>query len=247
MIKWIDAVFGDAFVAYTHLKALCTFVEAVLRYGACCAPSSRPCVSLHFFSPCKHSVRSWRNFRSKTSPPRAPPNTLCGARMKTAEACVVVAGQSCVGEPPLAPRNGPRRRCRRSCPRLPLSAPHRPARRSLGLDGGSPDYASYLVTPLPKKEALVRKLLNQMYGEGKSVRPPAHPPAGRRRQPSPPPPRRPDSSPPSSEPLPCCTCWVDLNRPSRVAAGGRRRAGRHDEQERVLCAPNIGCSVGGVG
>ena len=33
MIKWIDAVFGDAYVAYTHLKALSTFVEAVLRYG----------------------------------------------------------------------------------------------------------------------------------------------------------------------------------------------------------------------
>lgn len=26
-------MFGDAYVAYTHLKALSTFVEAVLRYG----------------------------------------------------------------------------------------------------------------------------------------------------------------------------------------------------------------------
>eukprot|EP01051_Picozoa_sp_SAG22_P013474 SAG22_NODE_1513_length_4254_cov_10.073887_2_plen_158_part_00 len=33
MIRWIDAVFADAYVAYTHLKALSTFVEAVLRYG----------------------------------------------------------------------------------------------------------------------------------------------------------------------------------------------------------------------
>ena len=33
MSQWIDAVFGDAFIAYTHLKALSAFVEAVLRYG----------------------------------------------------------------------------------------------------------------------------------------------------------------------------------------------------------------------
>lgn len=32
-MRWIDAVFADAYMAYAHLKAVSTFVEAVLRYG----------------------------------------------------------------------------------------------------------------------------------------------------------------------------------------------------------------------
>ena len=32
MSQWIDAVFGGAFIAYTHLKALSAFVEAFVEW-----------------------------------------------------------------------------------------------------------------------------------------------------------------------------------------------------------------------
>ena len=33
LAKWIDAVFSEAYINYTHLKAINVFIEAVLRYG----------------------------------------------------------------------------------------------------------------------------------------------------------------------------------------------------------------------
>ena len=33
LAKWIEAVFSEAYINYTHLKAIIVFIEAVLRYG----------------------------------------------------------------------------------------------------------------------------------------------------------------------------------------------------------------------
>ena len=33
LAKWIEAIFSEAYVNYTHLKAIIVFIEAVLRYG----------------------------------------------------------------------------------------------------------------------------------------------------------------------------------------------------------------------